>query len=161
MRQKRWRPTPAVGDRVILRGIGAFSFTVKDCAHITFSHLTLGNNGLYGIVEFGGVATNYLGCKITYGPPPPGATVPPIVSGTADGLHCLYGNPGPDIENCVIEGTPDDCIAIHGGYGTIDHVLPGNVVVLGAQISGASRTGTSATTCASRAIRPGSMPMPM
>ena len=123
----------AVGDRVVLRGIGGFSFTVSDCAHVTFSDLTLGNNGLYGIVEFRCVATRYLGCKITYGPLPPGATVPPIVATSADGLHSLYGNPGPDIENCVIEGTPDDSIAIHGGYGTIDQVLPGNVVMLGAK----------------------------
>ena len=123
-------PEAVVGDRAVLRGTGGFSFTVHNCDHVTFSGLTLGNNGLYGIVEFGGVATRYLGCKITYGPPPPGATVLPIVSGTADGLHCLYGNPGPDIENCTIEGTPDDCIAIHGAYGTIDAVLPGNVVLL-------------------------------
>ncbi len=123
-------PESVAGDRAVLRGNGGFSFTVKDCDHMTFANLTLGNNGLYGIVEFGGKATRYLGCKITYGPPPPGATVLPIVSGTADGLHCLYGNPGPDIENCIIEGTPDDCIAIHGGYGTIDAVLPGNVLLL-------------------------------
>ena len=129
---KTMEATPAVGDRAVLRGIGGFSFIVSDCTDMTFSHLTLGNNGLYGIVEFRGVATRYLGCKITYGPPPPGATVPPVVATSADGLHSLYGNPGPDIENCVIEGTPDDCIAIHGGYGTIDQVLPGSVIRLGA-----------------------------
>ena len=130
---KAMETEPAAGDRVVLRGIGVFSFTVNNCTDMTFSNLTLENNGLYGIVEFGGVATKYLGCKITYGPPPPGATVPPIVATSADGLHSLYGNPGPDIENCVIEGTPDDCIAIHGAYGTIDQTLPGNVVVLGAK----------------------------
>ena len=123
----------AVGDRVVLRGIGVFSFLVSDCANMTFSGLTLGNNGLYGIVEFRCVATKYLGCRITYGPPPPGATVPPIVATSADGLHSLYGDPGPDIEGCVIEGTPDDSIAIHGGYGTIDQVLPGNAILLGAE----------------------------
>ena len=119
---------PAVGDRVVLRSKGGFSTTVSDCTNMTFQNLKLGNNGLYGIVEFSGKSTTYDGVQITYGPPPPGATEPPTVASTADGIHCLYGDPGPTFKNCLIEGTPDDGIAIHGSFYAIDEVVSDTVL---------------------------------
>ncbi len=122
--------TLVAGDRIVFRGPAPFSFIVKDCKNVTFQNLKLGNNGLYGIVEFGCSGSVYDHVQITYGPSPPGATEPPIVATSADGLHSLYGDPGPTIINCVIEGTPDDCIAIHGRYDTIDQALPGGSVTI-------------------------------
>lgn len=122
--------TLTAGDRIVFRGPAPFSFIVKDCKNVTFQNLKLGNNGLYGIVEFGCSGSVYDHVQITYGPPPPGATEAPIVATSADGLHSLYGDPGPTITNCVIEGTPDDCIAIHGRYDIIDQALPGGIVTI-------------------------------
>ena len=119
---------PSVGDRLVLRSKAGFSTTVKDCTHMTFQNLKLTNNGLYGIVEFGGANTTYDSVQITYGPPPPGATELPIVASTADGIHCLYGNPGPTFKNCLIEGTPDDGIAIHGAFYAVDAVVSDTVL---------------------------------
>ena len=119
---------PDVGDRVVLRGKGGFSTRVSDCTDMTFQNLKLENNGLYGIVEFNGKSTTYDGVQITYGPPPPGATEPPTVASTADGIHCLYGDPGPTFKNCIIEGTPDDGIAIHGAFYPIDEVVSDTVL---------------------------------
>ena len=120
----------AVGDRVDLRGGAGFSFVVQACADMIFQDLTLGNSGLYGIVEFNGNNNRYERCRVTYGPNPPGATEAPIVSTVADGFHSLDATLGPTLLNCVIEGTPDDAIAIHGRYAEVVQVPADNVVVV-------------------------------
>lgn len=125
----------AVGDRIDIRGKGGFSFEVKDCAGMIFQDLTLGNSGLYGIVEFAGKNNRYERCHVTYGPKPPGATEAPIAATEADGFHSLGSTQGPTLLNCVIEGTPDDAIAIHGRYAEIIETPAENVVVLRAKSS--------------------------
>ena len=120
----------AVGDRIDLRGAAPFSVVVKNCANMIFQDLTLGSSGLYGIVEFDGNNNRYERCSITYGPKPPGASEAPIAATGADGFHSLGSTLGPTLLNCLIEGTPDDAIAIHGRYAAITEVPTNNVVVV-------------------------------
>ena len=122
-------PFLAMGDRVDLRGFAGFSFVVDHCANMIFQDLVLGNNGLYGIVEFNSNNDRFERCQITYGPKPPGAIEPPIVSTVADGFHSLGGTVGPTLLNCLIEGTPDDGVAIHGRYSEIIGTPSENVVI--------------------------------
>ena len=119
-----------VGDRADLRGAGGFSFVVKKCTNMIFQDCTLGNSGLYGIVEFEGHNNRYERCKVTYGPKPPGATESPLAATVADGFHSIGGTLGPTLLNCLIEGTPDDAIAIHGRYAKIIGTPVGNIITV-------------------------------
>jgi hypothetical protein len=57
----------------------------------------------------------YDGIKIVPWPHPIGEEGQlPLVSVSADGIHCGNSKHGPTIRNCVVRNTPDDPIAIHG-----------------------------------------------
>lgn len=106
-----------VGDYIVCRGPGAMMMHLDGCEHCTLQDITLYWSGVFGFFDTGGgVANRYLHDTITYGPAPPGATHAPLLSQSADGLHCAEASVGPDIENCSFAGMPDDGIAIHGSY---------------------------------------------
>ena len=105
------------GDYITCRGPGGMMLHADACAHCTFENITLYWGGVFGYFDTGGgIANRYLHDVITYGPAPPGATHAPLLSQSADGLHCAGARVGPDIENCAFAGMPDDGIAIHGSY---------------------------------------------
>lgn len=118
------------GDYVVCRGPGNMMCVASDCGACTFEDLTIYWGGLFGYFDTIGEGGNrWLRDTLTYGPVPPGASERPMLSQSADGLHCGGDHHGPDIENCRFEGMPDDGIAIHGAY---DHVFQcdGNTLVM-------------------------------
>lgn len=102
----------------------------------TFDRITLHTGPTFAVLDVNGGGNRYLGMRITPGPVPPGATEPRLKANTADGIHVISSMPGPQIENCLIEGHSDDGIAIHGHYalvirdsGTRITVVPKNDVL--------------------------------
>jgi len=57
--------------------------------------------------------------KLTYPPRPPGATMEPVLSSSADAFHIKSLPQGPHIQECLFEGHNDDGIALHGTYALV------------------------------------------
>jgi hypothetical protein len=109
-------------DFAVSRGQGSFKIHLVYSVNCTIKDMTMSRNGYGAIREEGkGVGGNrILNCVWTPGPKPEGATEEMLCSGAADGLKSTSANPGPDIRQCRFEGVIlDDCIAVHGFYGTI------------------------------------------
>ncbi|HEY3329624.1 MAG TPA: right-handed parallel beta-helix repeat-containing protein [Capsulimonadaceae bacterium] len=107
----------AVGDLVAFRGKGGTDIRLWNCSHITLSSLTLRNANGFCIHEaFGEGYDKFENITVTYGPTPPGATEPPLLSANADAFHSSTIRHGPIVENCLFEGMGDDGVAIHGRY---------------------------------------------
>ena len=113
-----------VGDWLVGRyGNAPFKVYLNESRGCTLKDVTVMRNGFAPIREDGGGGNRYLHCVWALGPRPSGATEGPLVTNAADGMHLIGSFPGPDIENCVFQGVfLDDCIAIHGGFTTINGV---------------------------------------
>ncbi len=82
-----------------------------------FENITVYSSPAVGFKENRGSANTYDGITITRNPnPPAGATVLPVRSTNADGIHSLGTRIGPEIINSLIEDCGDDAIAIRGMY---------------------------------------------
>jgi len=120
----------AVGDYVACRGGGNSMLHADACENCTFQDLTFYWGGVFGIFDTGGGRGNhYIHDTITFGPPPSGATNRPLMSQSADGLHCAGAVKGPDIERCLFEGMGDDGFAIHG-YNVEVNKIAQNIVTV-------------------------------
>lgn len=112
-----------VGDYLVCRGDGNTLLHVDSSKNCTFEKLTFYWGGVFGVFETGrNAANNYLGIALRTGPVPPGGTVAPFISQSADGFHSSGAAVGPHIENSFFERMCDDGIAIHGEYNTISAV---------------------------------------
>lgn len=113
-----------VGDWLVGRyGDAPFKVYLNNCQNCTIKDVTMMRNGFAPIREDGGGGNHYLHCRWALGPRPGTATVEPLVTNAADGMHMIGSFPGPDIEDCVFGGVfLDDCIAIHGGFTAIKSV---------------------------------------
>jgi hypothetical protein len=109
-----------VGDLIALCGGGSHGIGVTRCSHCTFRDVTIYTGFCFGVIEYDGEGANrYINLGITPGPTPPGATRPRLRSMTADGFHSKRTHIGPTLENCRIECTGDDAIAINGAYAPV------------------------------------------
>lgn len=119
------------GDYLVSRGPGGMMFYAKGAERCTFQDLTIYWGGNFGFYESHGCSANrYLHNTITYGPVPPGGTMRPLVSQSADGLHAVGSVIGPELENCLFEGQMDDGVNIHGSFYQVAQAQ-GNVLTLG------------------------------
>ncbi len=140
-----------VGDWLVGRfgdanGKAAFKVHLIDCRNCTVKDVTMSRNGFAPIREEGGGGNHILHCRWTNGPRPDRATEDPLVTSAADGLHSTGANPGPDIEQCTMDGVfLDDCIAIHGGFQDVT-AANGNTLTLGKGWGGL-RVGQPARIC--------------
>lgn len=90
---------------------------IRNSGTMLFKNLTMTNARGLAIAELGGEGANrYENWIITYAKAPKGASIPPLLAGSADGLNSAKMRKGPILENCVIEGIHDDGVNIHGGY---------------------------------------------
>ena len=89
---------------------------IRNCANLTFTGVTMKNYRGLAIAESGGEGANRYTYTLAYGEPPKGATRRPLLTGSADGFNSCNMRKGPILENCVIEGTHDDGINIHGVF---------------------------------------------
>jgi hypothetical protein len=112
--QKAWA---SVGDYLVCRGPGGMMSYAKESKNCTFADITIYWGGQFGFYETHGASANrYVRNIITYGPIPPGATMRPLASQSADGLHSGGSIIGPTMENCFFEGQMDDGVNIHGSF---------------------------------------------
>jgi hypothetical protein len=105
-----------IGDRVSWRGWGFSDIVLILCQNVKLQDVTIKAAPMQGLCDTFGVSNIYENVKITYGPPPQGATDKPLLSANADGFIFARGFKGPTLENCTVEGVDDDGIAIHGIY---------------------------------------------
>ena len=111
----------AAGDWLVGRyGDAPFKVFLDHSRGCTVQDVTLVRNGFAPLREDGGGGNSYRHIVWALGPPPAGASDPPLVTNSADGMHMTGAFPGPDIENCVFRGVfLDDCIAVHGYLQTV------------------------------------------
>jgi len=119
------------GDYLVSRGPGGMMCYAKGSERCTFQDITIYWGGIFGFYETHGCSANrYLHNTITYGPVPPGATLRPLASQSADGLHSIGSVIGPDMEHCLFEGQMDDGVNIHGCFYQVAR-SDGNVLTIG------------------------------
>ncbi len=107
----------AAGDYLVCRGPGGMMCYAKGSKQCVFQDITIYWGGVFGFYETHGCSTNrYVRNTITYGPVPPGGTMRPLASQSADGLHSGGSLIGPQMENCTFEGQMDDGVNIHGHF---------------------------------------------
>ena len=123
------------GDCVAYHGGGGGSpnLEVNACVNCLFQDLTFWPNSAWcAMREDASSGDKFYHDTITYGPVPTGAVYPPLIT-TASGLQCLGDSVGPDIENCLFEGTTDDGFDLRGyGFGDVTAVN-GNVITCSVQ----------------------------
>ena len=109
----------AVDDWLVTRAPGGSSIVqLADCKQCTMKDITLKNSGFAAFFETDGDGGHrYLGCRVTRGPKPAGASEEQLVSCGADGFHSVGTRAGPTFDHCTWDGVLlDDCIAIHGSF---------------------------------------------
>ena len=108
----------AVGNLVAWRGFDLHaSVLFRGCQNMKIIGITVYNTGGLTVYEDMGEGRNYYyGCRIIRGPAPDGAdkNETPLFSSAADGFHSASMRHGPTYENCYVEFSDDDGIAIHG-----------------------------------------------
>ena len=125
---------PQVGYKLVSRGEFLFCNLVANSNHTTINDFTLLNCGGYGYFSTSSRRTTWDSFSLKPADfPPPGGTMLPARSGSADGLHSQGDFVGPVIDSCFLTALDDDCIAIGGDKGDIS------------SISGSTMVGTSNT----------------
>ncbi|MEZ0325131.1 MAG: hypothetical protein ACAH95_04435 [Fimbriimonas sp.] len=109
----------SVGDPVAFRGFLSSGLELLMTEKMRIEDVTLRN--VPGIVchEVQGEGGNYYRYKVTYGPPPAGATERPLMASNAGGFNSGSMRAGVTVENSTIEGTADDAIPIHGMFAAV------------------------------------------
>jgi hypothetical protein len=107
------------GDLVAWRGNGAADLSLRNCRRMNFAGVTVKSGGGFAVYDLAGDDNHYTGLTVTRGPAPDGADEEPLLAANADGFHSNGARKGPTLENCLIEDTDDDGIAIHGVYARV------------------------------------------
>ncbi|CEK16549.1 Right handed beta helix region [Chthonomonas calidirosea] len=121
--------TMAVGDLVTYRNYLSTDLEVSDCAGIRVVGLTFVGPTGWVVHEGGGEGGNFYNYSILYPPPPPGATRRPLMAAGADAFHSSGIRHGPTVEGCLLQGMPDDGIAIHGRYAMVQESNGNHLIV--------------------------------
>eukprot|EP01097_Dermamoeba_algensis_P000750 TRINITY_DN1268_c0_g1_i3.p1 TRINITY_DN1268_c0_g1~~TRINITY_DN1268_c0_g1_i3.p1 ORF type:complete len:441 (-),score=99.36 TRINITY_DN1268_c0_g1_i3:1183-2505(-) len=109
-----------VGDLLSHRGKFNYAINIWASSKMSFIDVTLLSSPGFGFYESSGDGGNiYQNVQIKRAPTPPGASIEPLMSTSADGLHSVSQKVGPTITNCLFDSTNDDAIAIHGVYSLI------------------------------------------
>jgi hypothetical protein len=139
---KNLPPNIAVNDWFVTRySGGAIIVHLDNSENITVQDVVCQNGGFGTFFETGGSSNHFIGCKVTFGPKPDGATEMPLVSCGADGFHSVNTTIGPEVRDCVFEGVfLDDCIAIHGTFQAVASVA-GNIVTFDGKGDGGFAVG--------------------
>lgn len=118
-----------VGDLLTYRNYLSTDLEVSGCSGIQIQEMSfIGPTG-WVIHEGGGEGGNYYNYSIHYPPPPPGGTRRPLMAAGADGFHCSGVRHGPIVEGCLLQGMPDDGIAVHGHYAMVQEVMERSLIL--------------------------------
>lgn len=108
--------TVSVGDFIVQdrrHELGALR--IEPATDVSVSHITIRSApGLAMTLRFMGGQNRFDHITIAPGPTPPGATVPRLISTSADGFNYAYARSGPTLENCDFSRMGDDSVNLHG-----------------------------------------------
>ena len=123
------------------------AMTVSDCAQMTFRNVTIHSAPGMGLIESGGAGgSQYLGCNVTLGPKPAGATQDRLLTTSWDAMQSANIRKGPLVEGCVMEDAGDDSWSVQSSdYLVVSHegnsltILPRDPYTSGLEIGDAIR----------------------
>ncbi|RRJ98536.1 right-handed parallel beta-helix repeat-containing protein [Opitutaceae bacterium TAV3] len=104
----------ALGDYVALDFRHSRGIRVERASNLRIENVTLHSVPSIGVICRYMDGKNVFRYKIERGPLPPGATIPRLLSTSADGLNYAYARTGPLVEQCDFSFMGDDSINLHG-----------------------------------------------
>ncbi|EIP98879.1 hypothetical protein OpiT1DRAFT_03355 [Opitutaceae bacterium TAV1] len=104
----------SIGDYVALDFRHSRGIRVERASNLLIENVTLHSVPSIGVICRYMDGKNIFRYKIERGPLPPGATLPRLLSTSADGLNYAYARTGPLVENCDFSFMGDDAINLHG-----------------------------------------------
>lgn len=99
-------PTTYVGHCIVL----------NHCKNVTMSHITVYDSPAFHFAEHYCENTHYYRCTIDRKANDPKYPQDRLRPGIADGIHSKHATIGPTIEECIIQYTNDDPVAINGNF---------------------------------------------
>lgn len=102
------------GDYLVLDFRNARGLRVENCRDVRVQGVTFLSAPSIAIICRFMDGENVFSCTIARGPTPPGATVPRLLSTSADGINYAYARRGPVIEKCDFSFMGDDAVNLHG-----------------------------------------------
>ncbi len=110
-----------VGDYVALdvvaKGwVGAHTIILSNCKQMKLDNIVVYDSNCFSFLEYDCEQTHYYRCKVTRKVGDPKYSQDRVRAGIADALHSKYAKVGPIIEECILEHSGDDCIAINGNF---------------------------------------------
>lgn len=94
----------------------AHTIIITSCKHMKFDNIVVYDSNCFSFLEYDGVQNHYYRCKVTRKLNDPKYPVDRLRSGIADAFHSKFATIGPIIEECTLEYSGDDCIAINGNF---------------------------------------------
>ncbi len=113
-------PAVKVGDYVVLTVLPD-SYTphaiyLTNCTDCKLESITVYDSNCFSFFESDCERTHYYRCAVTRKINDPKFPDDRLRAGFADGIHSKHAKVGPIIEECVLEHSGDDCIAINGSF---------------------------------------------
>jgi hypothetical protein len=103
-----------VGDYIVLDFRNSRGIRIERGRDITLRDVTLWSLPSIGVICRFMDGDNHFSYTIERGPVPTGATVPRLLSISADGINYAYARKGPIIEDCDFSFMGDDAVNLHG-----------------------------------------------
>lgn len=104
----------AAGDYVVMDHRHSRGVRMERCSDVRMDDVTFWSAPSIAVIARFMGGKNVFSYKIQRGPLPPGASVPRLLSTSADGLNYAYARTGPVIENCDFSFMGDDSVNLHG-----------------------------------------------
>lgn len=89
---------------------------LTNCKNCQLSNITIYDSNCFSFFESDCERTHYYRCTVTRKLNDPKYPDDRLRAGFADGIHSKHAKVGPTIEECTIEHSGDDCIAINGSF---------------------------------------------
>ena len=86
------------------------------CVDCKLENVTVYDSNCFSFFETDCSNTHYYRCAVTRKTNDPKYPVDRLRAGYADGIHSKHATIGPTIEECTLEHSGDDCIAINGSF---------------------------------------------
>lgn len=108
------------GDYVVLTVLpdqySAHAIYIGNCTNCKLENITVYDSNCFSFFESDCERTHYYRCKVTRKLNDPKYPQDRLRAGYADALHSKHAKVGPIIEECILEHSGDDCIAINGSF---------------------------------------------
>ncbi|MDR1283005.1 MAG: right-handed parallel beta-helix repeat-containing protein [Opitutaceae bacterium] len=106
------------------------AFRAERSRNLAFDHITIRSApGPAMLLRYMDGRNVFKNITIAPGPPPPGATIPRLMSTSADGFNYAYARTGPVLEHCDFTRMGDDSVNLHGIAFVVAESDPANNLV--------------------------------